>query len=98
MAKIITLNDIIQKLDILTHAVLTQKQMLDIDEAAMFTNMAKSYLYKLTSAQEIPHYKPRGGMIYFDRSELEGWLRQGRVNTNKNIADQAAAHVAKAAV
>jgi excisionase family DNA binding protein len=33
-------------------------------------------LYKLTSGKEIPHYKPRGKMIYFAKEDLDEWLLQ----------------------
>ena len=94
-AKIVTLQTVIDSLDILTKAVLSNKQTLNLEEAAAFTGLATSYLYKLTSTQEIPHYKPRGKMLYFDRSELETWLRQGRVKSTAEIDQEASAIVAK---
>ena len=94
-AKIVTLQTVIDSLDILTKAVLSNKQTLNLEEAAAFTGLATSYLYKLTSTQEIPHYKPRGKMLYFDRSELETWLRQGRVKSVTEIDQEASAIVAK---
>ncbi len=90
---IVTLQSVIDRIEILTHAVLSNKQTLNIDEAAAFTGLAVSYLYKLTSTQEIPHYKPRGKMLYFDRSELENWLRQGKVNSHAEIERKATAHI-----
>ena len=45
------------------------KNVLSFDEASKFLNLSKSYLYKLTSACLIPHYKPQGKMLYFDKSE-----------------------------
>jgi excisionase family DNA binding protein len=82
---IVTLQAVIDRIDILTSAVLSNKQTLNLKEAAAFTGLAESYLYKLTSTQEIPHYKPRGKMLYFDRSELEEWLKQVRVNTHAEL-------------
>ncbi|WP_262965389.1 helix-turn-helix domain-containing protein [Methylobacter psychrophilus] len=91
--KIVTLQSVIDSLEILTRAVLSNKQTLNLEEAAAFTGLATSYLYKLTSTQEIPHYKPRGKMLYFDRSELETWLRQGRVKSIAEIERQAVNHI-----
>jgi excisionase family DNA binding protein len=92
---IVTLQNIVDSMEILTKAVLSNKQTLNLEEAAAFTGLATSYLYKLTSTQEIPHYKPRGKMLYFDRSELETWLRQGKVKSITEIDREAAAIVAK---
>ncbi len=41
------------------------KEILTIEEAAEFLSVSKSYLYKQTSAQAIPHYKPTGKRCYF---------------------------------
>jgi excisionase family DNA binding protein len=95
MSAPITLKNVIDRLDILTAAVLCNKDTLSVEEAAAYTGLTMSYLYKLTSTQEIPHYKPRGKMLYFDRSELEGWLKQRKVETldtvNKQIRNNRAA-------
>lgn len=93
MATVTTLQDVVTKLDILTNAVLSNKPTLTIEEASAYTGLTVSYLYKLTSTQAVPHYKPRGKFLYFDRAELEEWLRQGRVNSLDAIANQAAAHL-----
>ncbi len=47
---------------------------LTLDEAAVYLDVAKSTLYKLTSANKIPHYKPRGKRVYFTKGELNTWL------------------------
>ena len=65
------------------------KNVLSFDEASKFLNLSKSDLYKLTSACLIPHYKPQGKMLYFDKSELEEWLRQNPVKTQAQISEQA---------
>lgn len=70
-------------------AGLTSKKVLTLGEAAQFTGLSKSYLYKLTSQQRIPHFKPTGKLVYFDREELEAWLAQNRVQTVHEIEDQA---------
>ncbi|WP_304708978.1 AlpA family transcriptional regulator [uncultured Rikenella sp.] len=70
-------------------AGLTSKKVLTLGEAAQFTGLSKSYLYKLTSQHRIPHFKPTGKLVYFDREELEAWLAQNRVQTVYEIKDQA---------
>ena len=41
--------------------------------------VSESLLYKLTSAHEVPHYKPRGKMLYFNKEELDHWLLQNNI-------------------
>ena len=63
------------------------------DEASAFLCLSKSYLYKLTSGNLIPHYKPQGKMLYFEKSELEAWLRQNPVKTKGQIEQEAQKYV-----
>ena len=65
------------------------KEVLTSDEAARYMGISKSYLYKLTMRQQIPHYKPMGKMCYFNRLELESWLQSNRVATADEISQQA---------
>lgn len=71
-------------------ANLNEKEVLNASEACQYTGFSKSYLYKLTSRREIPHYKPSGKMVFFNRRELEAWLQSNRVNTAAQIAGEAA--------
>lgn len=68
------------------------KEVLTSDEAARYMGISKSYLYKLTMRQQIPHYKPMGKMCYFNRTELEQWLQSNRVSTDTEISQQAQAY------
>mgnify|MGYP001776109161 FL=1 len=71
------------------------KEVLTSDEAAKYMGVSKSYLYKLTMRQQIPHYKPMGKMVYFNRLELEQWLQNNRVSTANEISQQAQAYCMK---
>lgn len=71
------------------------KGVLTSDEAARYMGISKSYLYKLTMAQKIPHYKPNGKMCYFNREELETWLQNNRVSTTEEINSRAGAYCMK---
>ena len=51
-----------------------KKEVLTLDEACRYTGISRSYMYKLTSLEKIPHSKPSGKMIYFDRKKLDSWL------------------------
>ena len=71
------------------------KNILSFEEACLFLNFSKSYLYKLTSACAIPHYKPSGKMVYFEREELEKWLRQNPVKTREQLEMEANSYLLK---
>ena len=78
-----------QRIEELESLVYATKNVLNFEEACKFLSLSKSYLYKLTSAGFIPHYKPQGKMIYFEKDILEEWLRQNPVMTQAQIADEA---------
>jgi len=71
------------------------KEVLTSDEAAKYLGVSKSYLYKLTMRQQIPHYKPMGKMCYFNRAELEAWLQSNRIATTTEINERANAYSMK---
>ena len=76
--------------DLITaNTIFCTKEVLTSDEAAQYMGISKSYLYKLTMRQQIPHYKPMGKMCYFNRLELEQWLQSNRVSTSTEISQQA---------
>lgn len=62
--------------------------MLNLDEVALLTGFSKSHIYKLTCRHEIPHYKPTGKQIFFDRTEIETWLKRGHVDSVDDIEQQ----------
>jgi excisionase family DNA binding protein len=55
-------------------AGLATKNILTLNEAAIFLGISKGYLYRLTSRKLIPFYKPNGKLVYFKRAELEKWI------------------------
>ena len=60
---------------------INQKEILTFYEAVEFLGVSKSLLYKMTAKMLLPHYKPRGKMVYFDKKELEDWIREGRIDS-----------------
>lgn len=82
-----------QVADLVTaNTIFCTKEVLTSDEAAKYMGVSKSYLYKLTMRQQIPHFKPMGKMCYFNRQELEQWLQSNRVATVTEIEQRAQAY------
>lgn len=79
---------------ILVYSLLAAKNVLTLEDVALLTGLSKSYLYKLTCAKQIPYYRPNGKQIYFDRGEVEAWMKQNRVNTRQEAEQQATMYVA----
>lgn len=82
--------DILNRLEAIErYSLLAAKSVLCFDDVVLLTGLSKSHLYKLTCGHQIPHYKPNGKQIYFDRTEVESWMKQNRIATIQEI-DQAA--------
>lgn len=71
------------------------KDVLTSEEAARYMGISRSYLYKLTMRREIPHFKPTGKCVYFNRAELEQWLQNNRVASVDEAKGQAEAYCRK---
>jgi excisionase family DNA binding protein len=64
-------------------------QVMSCEEAAKYIKVSKSHIYKLTSQDLIPYYKPSGKKLYFNKGDLDGWIKHGRVLTKDEISEVA---------
>jgi excisionase family DNA binding protein len=69
------------------------KKVLTFDEVVFYTGYSRSYLQKLTSGGIIPHSKPNGKAIFFDREKLEEWLLSNPKNGFKERQSAAANYI-----
>lgn len=65
-----------------------QPRHLTLKQAADYTRLSESYIYKLCARQEIPHFK-RGKRNYFERESLDEWLLSHRIKTMEEIQEEA---------
>lgn len=68
------------------------KPVLNMDEVCSFTGLSKSHIYKLTCYKKIPFYK-QAKHLYFDRIEIENWLKSSRYATMDELERQASTYV-----
>jgi len=68
---------------------------MTFDAAAEYLGISKSYLYKLTSRGQIPHYKPYGRKIYFDKVSLDKWVYSKPVKSSADIEAEAIKYLSK---
>ncbi|WP_437369263.1 helix-turn-helix transcriptional regulator [Maribacter litoralis] len=67
---------ILERLDRLERLLIANKEVLTFEETCDYTGISRSYLYKLTAAGQIPHSKPNGKLIFFERKKIVDWLLQ----------------------
>ncbi|AIN71917.1 helix-turn-helix domain-containing protein [Flavobacterium psychrophilum] len=65
-----------------------EDEMLDVNEAVLFTRFSKPTIYGYCQKREIPHYK-KGGKTFFFKSELIQWLKEAKQKTLKELSDEA---------
>ena len=82
---------ILERLDRLEKLLIGSKEVLTFDEASDYTGISRSYLYKLTASGRIPHSKPNGKMLFFEKSKLVEWLLQNNRKSKKEIEAEAIA-------
>ena len=70
-----------------------QTNPLTLPEAAKVLDLSRSHLYKRTSERKIPHFKPNGKKIYFDKSELVQWLKRKPKRTLEETEEKAASYI-----
>lgn len=90
------MNTILERLNAIERIfILSSKRVLCLEDVAVLTGLSKSYIYKLTADKKIPHYKPNGKLVYFERSEIENWMLQNRVATTDEAEQDAMLCLAK---
>ena len=68
------------------------KAVLNLDEVCSLTGLSKSHIYKLTCWGKIPFYK-QAKHLYFDRAEVESWLKTNKCKSIDELDKEAATYV-----
>lgn len=84
LKKLEPVENLLERVALLENSIYTTKKVFTFQEACQYVGVSESLLYKLTSNKEIPHYKPRGKMLYFAKDELDEWLQQ---NCEPTVSD-----------
>lgn len=83
---------ILERFNRLEKLLTGQKEVLTFNEACDYTGISRSYLYKLTSSGKIPHSKPNGKMLFFEKRKLVEWLLQNKRKSQDEIEAEAVAY------
>lgn len=66
------------------------EEPFDLAAAAAYLKMSKSHLYQLTRLGIIGHYKPGGKRIYFDKGDLDEYVRRNRIRSQFELESEVA--------
>jgi excisionase family DNA binding protein len=70
------------------------RKIMSLAEFCEYAGLTKQTVYKLTSAQKVPHSK-RGKRLYFDREKVDKWLLENQVSTSSEIQNNAKEYLSK---
>ena len=80
---------ILERLDRLERLLIAHKEVLTFEETCDYTGISRSYLYKLTASGNIPHSKPNGKMLFFEKARLNEWLLRNDRKSRSEIETEA---------
>ena len=83
------------RIEVLENTLNVAKEVLTLEEAALFMGISKSSLYKMTHKHELPFFRPNGKIIYFEKSELLSWMRQNRSMSETETKAAATKHMSE---
>lgn len=69
------------------------EQLLNIDEVAELLHLSKATIYSKVSKNELPGVCKQGKRLYFERQSIIDWIKQGRIKSNIEIAQEAEAYL-----
>lgn len=69
-------------------AILAAKEVLSVKDVSLLTGLKESYIRKLVEQSRLPHYRPMGKKIYFEKKDIYSFLRTNRVPSAAELAAQ----------
>jgi excisionase family DNA binding protein len=70
----------------------SQKSVFTFSEGCKYCGISQSSMYKHTSSNKIPYYKPEGKLIFFKKGELDDWLLRNRQSTVEELERKASTY------
>ena len=77
------------------NAIITNKnikavypEIMGVNELVDYLKVSTSYIYKMTSSNQIPHSK-KGKKLYFDKEKVTNWVLETSVMTQEEMQDLA---------
>ncbi|WP_274476144.1 helix-turn-helix domain-containing protein [Mangrovimonas aestuarii] len=88
------LKDLNNKIDGNSENYTTLSNIMNIEQLASYLTLSKSTIYGMVNKRKIPHFK-RGKRLYFDKGDINEWLRDGKVLTMTEIEQKANEYILK---
>lgn len=76
-----------ERLKLLEDSIFSTKEVLTAKDVCNYLDISHSMLYKLTCSGKIPHFKPRGKMVFFEKKEIVEWVKKNHIGNIGNVCD-----------
>lgn len=70
-----------------------EERPMSLADAAIYLNISKSFLYKLTCKNLITYFKPNNKKIYFLKSDLNNYLLRNKKKSQTELEQEAINYV-----
>ena len=80
--------------EVVTWARIAAKNVLNIDEAAMYIGVAVGTMYNIANCHSL-HYSKNRGRLFFKKSDIDEWLMSSPVPSVKELQATAAKYLTK---
>ena len=84
-----------ERLSRIEKLLLGTKKVLTFDELVGYTGLSRSYLYKLTASAIIPHSKPNGKVLFFEKEKIDKWLLDNEIKSQQELEEEANLYTSK---
>lgn len=74
--------------ELLTKQTIENKELFSMEEAANFTGLSTSTLYKLTADRRINFYKPSGKVIFFKKQDIIDYITSDVYETKVQLTNK----------
>lgn len=75
----VKLDKLLSRVDQLIGMLFHLKDTFTVEDAALYLGITSSHLYKLMRKYDIPHSRPTNGRIFFNKEDLDKWIRSHMV-------------------
>jgi excisionase family DNA binding protein len=83
-----------ERLSNIENLLASTKNVMNLNEVCKLTGLSKSHIYKLSASHSIPCYK-QSKHLFFDRKEVEEWLRSNKQTTSEETERMASSYILK---
>lgn len=83
------MKEILHVLEDIRHLLSFNKQAFTVADLSRYADISVSYIYHLTATGKLKYSKPFGKKIYFDKKEVDAFLLQNPVSSDKDREVQA---------